>query len=218
MNTFNLYTSDKPEKKYYVQFINPKTGRQKKIYFGASNYQHYSEHLDPKRRDRYIERHSKRENWKDPYSGAGYWSRWLLWSEKSLKKSIEKTEKKFKINIIDRTNKKGGKFEEEKHSAYKSMKRRKLNKLIDKSKSQELINWSLERWQNLTAKITDPKKFYNCGTKAPNQIKKGLPSVCRPTKKINNKTPILASSFSLAQIKKAIKQKQLGHRIDWYNL
>ncbi len=49
------YRSDKPNKKFYI--FN-KSG--KKIYIGDSHYEHYTQgHLDEKRKNNYIKRHSR---------------------------------------------------------------------------------------------------------------------------------------------------------------
>lgn len=50
----------------------------KAVRFGASGYSDYLQHKDEDRRQRYIERHRKNENWRDPET-AGFWSRWILW-------------------------------------------------------------------------------------------------------------------------------------------
>lgn len=103
----------------------------------------------------------------------------------------------------------------EKHSAYKSMKI-KGNKTTPQEK-QDLIRWGNERWINLTAKITDNKTLA-CGTKGKRQKELNLPSVCRPSIKVNQKTPTLASSYTKTQIKKAIEIKKKGDTISWSKL
>lgn len=103
----------------------------------------------------------------------------------------------------------------EKHSAYKSMKL-KNNKTTPQEKTN-LINWGKEKWINLTAKITDNKTL-PCGTKGKKQIDLNLPSVCRPSIKVNEKTPILASNYSKQQIQKAIEIKKEGKTINWASL
>jgi hypothetical protein len=104
-----------------------------------------------------------------------------------------------------------------KNSAYKSMMMGKLG--LSKStpeKKKDLLRWKKEKWINLTALITDNKKL-PCGQKGKKQ--RNLPSVCRASIKINEKTPKpLTSQLSKQQIKKAIKIKQKGERINWKNL
>ena len=81
----------------------------------------------------------------------------------------------------------------------------------------DLIRWGREKWLNLTAKITDNQKL-PCGTKGKKQKELGLPSVCRPSVRISDKTPSLASTFTDKQIKKAIEIKKNGKTIRWKEL
>ena len=69
--------------------------------FGAKGYQNYGgvgkeRHLDEERKKRYIERHKRNENWKNPKS-AGSLSRYVLWNKKTLKASITDYKKRFKL-------------------------------------------------------------------------------------------------------------------------
>ena len=216
MNKFYLYKSDKPAKKYFVEFENPKTKKSKRIYFGAAGMDDYTTHKDIERRTRYRNRHQAREDWTSPYAGAGVWSRFLLWGEDTLPKSIKAMEKKFNIKIINKTSIKAG-GAKEKHSAYLSMRLASQGKTKPTNKSNRgaLLDWGREKWINLTALLTD-KKEIACGTKGKKQ--KGLPSVCRPSVKVGKKTPMLAKEFSEKQIRKAIKQKQQGKTIKWSEL
>ena len=103
------------------------------------------------------------------------------------------------------------------NSAYKSMRLSNLglSKPTNKNNKDSLINWKKEDWINLTALLTD-KQSLPCGTRGKIQQQKGLPSVCRPSKKVSEKTPRpLASQLSNKQIEKAISIKKLGNRIDW---
>jgi hypothetical protein len=100
-------------------------------------------------------------------------------------------------------------------SAYDSM--RKKGNVTSPEAKADLIRWGKERWLNLTAKITDNKKL-PCGTKGERQKELGLPSVCRPSVRINEKTPSLSSSYTDKQIKKAIDIKKKGKTIRWKEL
>jgi len=94
MEIVYLKKSDKPDKKWMVTIGN------KTIHFGAKKFSDYTIHKDLERKERYINRHMKREDWtKSGIKTAGWWSRWLLWSEPSLGKAIKETEKKFNIVI-----------------------------------------------------------------------------------------------------------------------
>ncbi len=71
------------------------------VHFGATGYSDYTKHKDPQRKQRYIARHQKRENWnKSGICTAGFWSRWLLWGEPTLEGSIKEIEKKFQVKIV----------------------------------------------------------------------------------------------------------------------
>ena len=223
MNIFYLYKSDKPKKKYYVEFENPDTSKPKRIYFGSAGMGDYIlSGGDDEKKARYIARHQAREDWTSPFAGAGFWARWILWNKPSLQSSINDTKERFGIKIINRTKSKsaGGNIANEKPSAYRSMRISKLglSKPTTKDNRGALLDWTRERWQNLTASLTDGDKFYECGTKGKMQKKLGLPSVCRPTVKINDKTPKLAQEFTEKQIRQAIKIKQKMQRINWSEL
>jgi hypothetical protein len=71
----------------------------KTINFGAEGYSDYTMHKDDERKNRYIQRHKAREDW-NKIKSAGFWSRWLLWNQKTLAESIKDTEKKFHITIL----------------------------------------------------------------------------------------------------------------------
>jgi len=92
-------------------------------------------------------------------------------------------------------------------------------KINQKLKKNGLSKWNKEMWVNLTPyalDITNNKFKYECGEKPKSQKKE--PSICRPTKKINNKTPSLAQDFTKKQIKKALKIKKDKKTIVWNKL
>lgn len=92
---YKLYNSTRTEKKLMVITPNGKT-----IHFGSAPYQDYTLHHDDERKARYITRHQKREDWtKKGINTAGFWARWILWNQKTLKKSIHDTAAKFNISI-----------------------------------------------------------------------------------------------------------------------
>lgn len=102
------------------------------------------------------------------------------------------------------------------HSAYKSMAIAMEGKT--KNKDGNLKRWINEKWQNLTPLTLGDNKFYECGKKSKEQIKKNIPSVCRPSKKISKETPKIAKNFNKTQIKKAIEIKKKGKYIKWEKL
>jgi hypothetical protein len=73
----------------------------KTVHFGASGYEDFTTHNDPKRRDNYIARHKKNENF--GISGidtAGFWAKNVLWNKETLTKSVDDLNKRFNnINI-----------------------------------------------------------------------------------------------------------------------
>lgn len=90
----SLSKSTRAGKKYMVKVEN------KIIHFGQAGASDYTEHKDPERKERYLARHRNRENWnKSGIKTAGFWSRWLLWSEPTIAASIKKIEKKFNVKI-----------------------------------------------------------------------------------------------------------------------
>ena len=70
----------------------------KKVSFGATGYSDFTQHKDEERKQRYIDRHKKKENWND-ITTAGALSKHLLWNKPTLKESITATEKKFNLDI-----------------------------------------------------------------------------------------------------------------------
>lgn len=92
MKFYYPYISDKPNKKYFII-----TNEGKRVYFGASGYEDYTQHKDPLRKIRYIQRHQKNEDWgKSGINTSGFYSRWLLWEEPTLELAYKKLKEKLK--------------------------------------------------------------------------------------------------------------------------
>lgn len=87
------YKSDKPDKKF---FIITNTG--KRVYFGATGYEHYTQgHLDIKRRNAYIKRHMRNnENWNNPNT-SGWWALKFLWLYPTYSKAYAEIQKELQI-------------------------------------------------------------------------------------------------------------------------
>ena len=66
----------------------------KTISFGARGMSDFTIHKDEARKNLYINRHRKREDWGDAYS-AGFYSRWVLWYKPTLKESVDDLNKRF---------------------------------------------------------------------------------------------------------------------------
>ena len=69
-----------------------------KIYFGAFGMSDMTKHKNEDRKNRYILRHKKREDWND-LTKAGTYSRYILWNKPSLEESIEDMAKRFNVKI-----------------------------------------------------------------------------------------------------------------------
>ena len=81
----------------YVALVIDNNEREHHIKFGLKDASDYLHHKDEERRDRYINRHRKREDWTS--SGrltAGFWSKHLLWGDNtSLEKNIAEVRNKY---------------------------------------------------------------------------------------------------------------------------
>jgi len=91
------------ESKYTVTVFYHKGSKiaHKTIHFGMRGYSDFTQHRDPLRMKKYQSRHRSRENWNiTGVLTAGFWSRWILWSEPSLLDAIEAITTKFKIQVI----------------------------------------------------------------------------------------------------------------------
>ena len=94
MKLLSIKKSDKPDKKMMAIFFNPKTGRENTTHFGSAGMSDYTINKDPVRRELYITRHFKNEDWNDPTS-AGALSRYVLWEKTSLAAGISAYKKRF---------------------------------------------------------------------------------------------------------------------------
>jgi hypothetical protein len=99
--------SKNPEKKFDAVFrdkdcpCKPKEkvecGRTEKVVsFGSKGMEDFTIHKDEKRKELYLKRHKKNENWKDPTT-PGALSRWVLWNLPDFKDSVEDFKKRFKL-------------------------------------------------------------------------------------------------------------------------
>ena len=72
----------------------------KPISFGAAGMSDFTLHKDDDRKERYIARHQKNENWRDPKT-AGFYSRFILWNKPTLQASVNDLNARYKnINFI----------------------------------------------------------------------------------------------------------------------
>ena len=88
--------STQKTKKLMAIFYDDNGKKIKTTHFGSAGMSDYTIHKDKERKERYLDRHRKRENWND-YMTAGSLSRWILWNKPTLKASIVDYKKRFKL-------------------------------------------------------------------------------------------------------------------------
>jgi len=91
-----IVKSHLPTKKYDAIFTDK--GSRKVISFGAAGYSDYTINKDKSRRQLYLNRHKKTEDWTDPQT-AGSLSRWILWGD-STNIEVNIRQFKTKFNLI----------------------------------------------------------------------------------------------------------------------
>lgn len=93
MKLIKIIKSKKEGKKYDAVFLKD-NGKYKIISFGARGMSDFTKHKDEERKQRYLNRHKKNENWNDPLT-AGALSRWVLWNLPSFRDSVKDYKKRF---------------------------------------------------------------------------------------------------------------------------
>ena len=83
-------------KKYRAVFTNLKTNKEKTTDFGQKGANDFTITGDEEAKKRYLKRHAKDLNTKDP-TRAGYLSYYILWNKKTLKSSIQDYKKRFNL-------------------------------------------------------------------------------------------------------------------------
>ena len=73
----------------------------KTVHFGQAGASDMTQHKDKDRKQRYIDRHKKNENWgASGVDTAGFYSRWVTWNKETFTKSVDGLNKRSKnINI-----------------------------------------------------------------------------------------------------------------------
>jgi hypothetical protein len=87
--------STKPEKKLMAVF-QLDNGRTRTTHFGASGMSDFPTHRDKERKQRYLKRHRRNENWNAPMT-AGALSRWILWNKETRAASISDYKRRFNL-------------------------------------------------------------------------------------------------------------------------
>ncbi len=87
--------STRKEKKFMAIFYD-NNKKVKTTHFGSAEMSDFTIHKDKERKERYLDRHRKRENW-ESYMTAGSLSRYILWNKPTLKASMADYKKRFKL-------------------------------------------------------------------------------------------------------------------------
>jgi hypothetical protein len=82
--------SQRKNKKFKAVIDNQRT-----IHFGSKGASDFTLHKNEERKQRYIDRHQKHENWTDPET-AGFYAKNILWNKATIKDSIKDTNQRFK--------------------------------------------------------------------------------------------------------------------------
>ena len=99
MEIYYLEISTRTDKKWMVKRYYPTEG--KIIHFGSALHEDYTIPKDETRKERYLKRHEKNEDWgKSGIDTSGWWAVHLLWNKPTIKGSIKDVEKRFNIKII----------------------------------------------------------------------------------------------------------------------
>ena len=88
--------STQKDKKFMAIFYDDDGKKKKTTHFGAKGMSDFTIHKDKERKERYLDRHRKRENW-NSFMTAGSLSRWILWNKPTLKASISDYKKRFSL-------------------------------------------------------------------------------------------------------------------------
>jgi len=94
-NKVKIRKSRRKGKKYVARFTDNK-GNTKTTHFGGKGYDDYTIHKNAKRKDLYLQRHMKNENWNDPLT-AGSLSKHILWNKTDLQSSFNDYKNKFNL-------------------------------------------------------------------------------------------------------------------------
>ena len=91
MTEIIISKSKNKEKKYDARIDGKKT-----VSFGPAGMSDFTKHKDPERKQRYLNRHKKKnENWND-HTTAGFFAKNILWNKPTITASITDTNDRFK--------------------------------------------------------------------------------------------------------------------------
>jgi type III secretory pathway component EscR len=92
-------TSRRKDKKLMALFYDENKKKMKTTHFGQKGYSDFLKHNDEERKQRYINRHKKNENWND-FTSPGCLSLYILWNKKTLNNSITDYCDKFNLKLM----------------------------------------------------------------------------------------------------------------------
>jgi len=92
----DINKSNNINKKFVAIFYDENKKKIKTTHFGSAGMSDYTINKDDKRKQLYLDRHNKNENWND-LTTAGALSRWILWNKKTFQLSLKDYMSKFKL-------------------------------------------------------------------------------------------------------------------------
>lgn len=90
---FKIKNQNENENEQTIQTIKIKS-----VDFGGAGYDDYTIHKDEKRKESYLKRHKKNEDWSD-FKSAGALSRYILWNKKTFAESFDNYVKTFRTKL-----------------------------------------------------------------------------------------------------------------------
>ena len=94
-----LEKSNNLNKKFVAFFYDEDKKKVKTTHFGSAGASDYTINNDDRRKELYLNRHQKNENWND-FTSAGSLSRYLLWNKKTLELSLKDYLNKFNLTKV----------------------------------------------------------------------------------------------------------------------
>ena len=85
-----IITRSKKKDKKFDAIVDGK----KTVSFGAAGMSDYTKHKDADRKERYIARHKKKEDWSNPKT-AGFYAKHVLWNKSTVQASVAGINKKY---------------------------------------------------------------------------------------------------------------------------
>ncbi len=91
--------STRKEKKLMAVFYDKDKKKIKTTHFGQKTFTDFTINKSNDKKQAYLKRHEKRENWND-FMTAGSLSRWILWNKPTLQSSINDYKRRFKLKTF----------------------------------------------------------------------------------------------------------------------